>query len=105
MVRAGASLGAESARREAAEAIAIKALGFLAGDDERLERFLALSGLDPSGLRAAAAAPGFLAGVLDHVLGDEKLTLDLAADLDLDPAEIGRARAALERGAPPLGSI
>ena len=102
---AGASRRSEAARREAAEAIAIKALGFLAGDDERLERFLALSGLAADELRAAAAAPGFLPGVLDHVLSDDRLILAFAAELGVDPAEIGRARAALERGAPPLGSI
>ncbi|WP_374306563.1 DUF3572 domain-containing protein [Methylocella sp.] len=84
-----------SMRRERAEALAIEALGYLAGDPEQLERFLSLSGLRPETLRAAAAAPGFLAGVLDFVAGEEALLLAFAADAGRDPAEIGRARAAL----------
>ena len=49
--------------REAAEALGIQALAYLAGDPERLGRFLALSGLGPETIRAAAHDPGFLAGV------------------------------------------
>ena len=85
-------------RRESAETIAVQALGFLAADETRLERFLALSGLGPENLREAASGPGFLAAVLDHVAGDESLLLAFAAEQGLDPTEIGRARDVL---APP----
>lgn len=90
--------------REAAEALAIAALSFLAGDSERLGAFLALSGIGPESIRAAAGEPQFLAGVLDHVVSDEKLLLDFAEHQNIDPFEVARARqsmAGLPRDAPP----
>jgi hypothetical protein len=84
--------------REAAESLAIQALAFLAGEPERLGRFLALSGLGPEQIRLAAAEPGFLAGVLDYLSSDESLLLACAEHLGVDPAEIGRARAAFSGG-------
>ena len=78
----------------AAEA-AIAALGFLADDTERLERFLALSGLGPHNLRRAAADPLFLRAVLDYLAGDEPLLLAFASRQGWAPAEIVRARDAL----------
>ena len=81
--------------REAAEQIAIQALSFLAEDAERLGRFLALSGIDPGSIRGAAREPRFLAGVLDHIAGDERLLLAFCAQADLDPATIGLAHKVL----------
>lgn len=81
--------------RERAEALAIEVLAHVANEPETLERFLSLSGLAPQTLRAAAAEPGFLAGVLDFLAGDEALLLAFAANAGHDPAEIARARAAL----------
>ena len=71
--------------REEAEVIALKALGFLANDMTRLERFLALSGVSPQGIRQAAESPQFLAGLLQHLLTDESLLLTFTAEQDLDP--------------------
>ena len=83
------------ARREAAEALAIAALSFLAAEPERLGRFLATSGIGPERIREAARDAGFLAGVLDHFAQDEELLLAFARQEAIDPAEIERARAAL----------
>jgi len=80
---------------EAAEGLAIQALTFIAGNGERLGRFLAITGLGPAQIRAAAQAPGFLKGVLEYVVGDERLLLEFAGEADIDPADIGRALAAL----------
>jgi hypothetical protein len=85
------------AEQDAAEHLAIAALGHLATDPHHLERFLSLSGLDPSGLREAAASSGFLAGVLDFLLEDESLLLAFAADQGLRPEAIVKARARLAR--------
>jgi hypothetical protein len=82
-------------RKEAATALAVAALSFLAGDHERLERFLALTGLGPQSLRATAREPSFLLGVLDHVAGDETLLLAFARESGVDPEDVGRARDAL----------
>ena len=82
------------------ESMAIAALGFLAVEELRLERFLALSGLGPHNLRRAAADPGFLVAVLDYVAADERLLVAFAAEQGLDPGAILRARESLG-GAPP----
>ncbi|HMF05918.1 MAG TPA: DUF3572 domain-containing protein [Methylocella sp.] len=81
--------------KEAAETVAIEVLGFLAEDSERLSRFLALSGLGPENLRAAAEDPAFLAAVLDHLASDEASLLAFAAKSGHEPAEIVRAREVL----------
>ena len=80
---------------------AIAALGFLAEDPERLERFLALSGLGPHNLREAAAEPSFLTAVLDYVTGDETLLIAFATREGQRPEVIVRARDALA-GPPPV---
>jgi hypothetical protein len=84
-----------SMRRDAAESLAVQALTFLAGDPERLARFLALTGIGPDRIRAAAASPGFLAGVLDHVASEEALLMAFAEQSGIDPADVARARQAL----------
>jgi hypothetical protein len=80
---------------EEAESVALKAFSFLAGDDEHLHRFLDSTGLRPETIRAAAAAPGFLAAVLDHVAADEMLLIELAKTLDTKPERITEARSTL----------
>lgn len=85
----------QAAAKEAAERLAIEALGFLAQDGERLGRFLSLTGLGPGDLRQAAATPGFLTGVLDHVLEDESLLLAFAANAGIEPGHVMRARSVL----------
>jgi hypothetical protein len=84
-----------SLTQEVAEALAIQALTFIAGDGERLGRFLAITGIGPAQIRAAAQESGFLIGVLDYLAGDERLLSAFAAETGLDPADIGKALAAL----------
>src|SRR5215469_13275004 len=84
--------------REAAEALAVQALNFLATEPARLSRFLALSGLDPTSIREAAGEPGFLAGVLAHLGEDERLLTEFATDAGVTPAEVDRARRLLAGG-------
>ena len=79
----------------AANDIAVQALAFLGEDTDRLGRFLALSGLDPSTIREAARQPGFLLGVLDHVAGDEALLVAFAAGNGLRPEQVAEARSIL----------
>ena len=84
-----------SGHHEAAESLAIQALSFIAGEPERLGRFLAISGIGPEQIRAAAQEPLFLAGVLDHIASDERLLMAFAVETGIDPAAIGKARTAL----------
>jgi len=84
-----------SLTEEAAEGLAIQALTFIAGDGERLGRFLATTGIGPAQIRAAAQEPGFLLGVLDYLAGDERLLEAFAAETGNDPTYVGKALAAL----------
>jgi hypothetical protein len=77
---------------EEAEIIALKALGFLAGEPERLQRFIDLSGLTLEAIRAAAAEPGFLGAILDHMLADQTLLLIFAEEHGLKPERIAMLR-------------
>ncbi len=77
---------------ERAQSLAFSALGFLAGDEERLNAFLSISGLDPGALRQAAAEPGFAGGVLDYICSDDSLVLGLAAQENIAPESVGAAQ-------------
>lgn len=84
--------------REEAERIAIAALGFIAGHAELLPRFLAVTGIQASQIRAAAAEPGFLAGVLDFLLAHEPTLLEFAEEAGLKPEAVAAARRSLPSG-------
>ena len=81
--------------RQAAEDIAVNALTLLTRDQERLARFLALTGLGPETIRAAAGSPDFLKAVLDHVAGHEDLLVGLADEMGTRPETIVEARRVL----------
>lgn len=92
------------AARDTAEAIALRALAFLASDGERLGRFLALTGIGPSELRAQARQPQMLAGILDHLMQDETLLMVFAAEVGMKPENVAAAHLALT-GPPPERSV
>ena len=81
--------------RKIAENLAIQALGFMAGEPERLGAFLAATGIGPEMIRKAAADPSFLAGVLEHVVADEPLLLAVADRTGIAPRDIEHAQAVL----------
>jgi hypothetical protein len=81
--------------RKIAENLAIQALGFMAGEPERLGTFLAATGIGPEMIRKAAADPSFLAGVLDHVCGDEALLIAVADHAGITPQDVEHAQAVL----------
>ncbi|MGJ4885878.1 DUF3572 domain-containing protein [Bradyrhizobium sp. HKCCYLRH2060] len=81
--------------REVAEIVAVQALGFLAGEPERLGRFLAETGIGPETLRSSAADPNFLVSVLDFVLRDDETVKAFAAHSKLHPTNIMAARQVL----------
>jgi len=78
-----------------AEIVAIQALSFVAGDPERLGRFLAETGIGPDTLRKSAADPRFLASVLDFVLADDATVKAFAQASELHPTNIMAAREVL----------
>jgi hypothetical protein len=71
-------------RHDAATGLAIAALRFMAAAPEELSRFLALTGIAPEAIRAAAAEPGFLGGVVAF-----------AAHAGIAPEEVEKARIVL----------
>jgi hypothetical protein len=80
-----------------AEALAVKALSYLAEDPGRLGAFLAETGLGPENVRAAASDADFLPAVLDYLIGNEAVLLEFAAGEGLDPSAVVAARDALRR--------
>ena len=85
---------------ERAGALALQGLTFLAGDPQRLERFLSLTGMGPDEIRAAAVTPEFQAAVLEHLLSDESLLLVFAAESGVAPELIAPAHALLAGSRP-----
>ena len=74
-----------------AESLAVSALAYIAADDARLERFLSLTGLNPSHLRGIADRPEFFGAVLEHLMSDETLLLAFCANGQHDPLTILQA--------------
>lgn len=84
-----------------AEAVALRALMWMAEDGAALAGLLAASGLAPAELRARAGEPEFLGFALDFVMEDEGRARAFAEAADLDPEALARARAALPGGDAP----
>jgi len=80
---------------ETAESLAVDTFAWLAGETDALARFMAISGVDQKTLRAAAADPGFLCGVLDFVTGDDALLMAYAGHAGVRPERLVAARRTL----------
>ncbi|MDP4003778.1 DUF3572 domain-containing protein [Methylobacterium sp. NEAU K] len=76
---------------ESAQRLALDVLLWIAAEEDRLLPFLAASGLGPDTLRESAREPAFLAGVLDHVMGDENVLVACAGALAVKPERIAEA--------------
>jgi hypothetical protein len=85
---------------DSAKTVAIDALAFIAGDIERLSRFLALTGINPESVRDAAREPNFLLGVLDYLAGDDHLLRQFADQCEIAPEIVVKAREILARSSP-----
>lgn len=77
---------------QAAEAVAINGLTFIAADTVLWPRFLALTGIDQSQLRDAARASGFLPGVLDFILAHQPTLEAFCEAQQLEPQTVSDAR-------------
>ena len=86
-----------------AESIGVSALLFLAGDMQRLSRFLTMTGVGPAELRAESRSPHMLAAVLDHMLQDESMLLVFCASDGIPPEDIAPAQRALAKMAGEIG--
>lgn len=84
--------------RDRAELIAARALEFVAASQERLDRFVGLTGLALEEIRANLAEPAFLAGILEYLMGEEHLLLEFAGFAGIAPEAPGEARVVLAGG-------
>lgn len=78
--------------------MAVTAVHYLALESKRLQRFLDLTGSSADVLRRSLSDAAFLAGVLEYLLGEERLVLDFAAGAKLPPAAVAQAHRLLAGG-------
>ena len=80
---------------EAAETVGIKALGWLAANDDLRSVFLGATGAQLEDLRASASDPIFLASVLDFLMMDDAWVIAFCDDSGLKYETPMRARQAM----------
>jgi hypothetical protein len=80
---------------ERAEVLALEGLGWLAGQDDGIQRFLNQSGIDADALRDAAGSREMGVAVLDFLLANEDLLLPFCESLSTAPKQVHLARYAL----------
>jgi hypothetical protein len=74
------------------ETLGLQALAFLVADDDRRNRFLALTGIQGDQLREIATTQHGLGAVLDYLLGFEPLLLEFATEIGVEAAIIATQR-------------
>lgn len=85
--------------REFAETVALRALGWLVGNQELLPVFLGSTGMSIEDLRGSAGEPDVLISVLDFLCLDDAWVLEFSAEGNLPPESLMQAREALPGGA------
>ena len=88
-------------RQEAAETLALQALGWLLSQPEELGGFLSASGAAPGDLAHLARDPVFLAALVDYLLETDDRVLACTKDLGLPATALGEARQGLPGGRDP----
>ena len=73
------------------EIIALQALGWVLQDQDRAERLLALTGLDPRELRSGLEDPAMLASLLGVLANHEPDLLACAEAIGIAPARLAAA--------------
>lgn len=84
--------------RDAAESMALQALGWLASQPDLLPGFLAMTGADADSLRGAASQPAFLGAVMDFILSEDAHVIAFCDAAGLPYTAPMRARAVLPGG-------
>ena len=74
------------------QALALGALGWVLGYEDRAGRLLALTGLDADALRKGLGDPAMLGAVLEFLASHEPDLLAAAAHLGVEPAELMAAK-------------
>lgn len=79
-----------------AELLALRALVWTIGDDDRASRLIATTGLDPDDLRERAGEPAVLGALLGFLEAYEPDLIACAEALSVKPEALVRARYQLE---------
>ena len=87
----------QSTNEEDSEPLALSALGWTLSDDARAQRLLALTGLEPEGLRSRLGDRSMLAEILRFLEAHEPDLIACAEALDVTPERLVEARRRLER--------
>jgi hypothetical protein len=86
----------EVANSDDAERLALQALVWTLAEQDRAERLLAVTGLDPDDLRARAGEPAVLSAVLGFLENYEPDLIACAESLGVKPEALVRARALID---------
>jgi hypothetical protein len=81
--------------RNSAETTALKALGWLAAQDDLFATFLSASGASLADVRRQAGEPAFLAAVLAFLMQNDAWVLDFATANAIRPEAVAQALALL----------
>jgi hypothetical protein len=81
-----------------ASVIALQALGWTLGEQDRAQRLLDVTGLDPEDLRTRATEPAVLSAVLGFLESHELDLLACAEDVGVRPEALVAAHAQLDGG-------
>ena len=73
-----------------AEIIALQALGWILQDEDRAQRLLALTGLDPRELRSELEDPTMLSSLLGFLANHEPDLIACAESIEMDPGKLAR---------------
>lgn len=84
--------------QDGAEQLAIKAIVWLAGNDELLPVFMGSTGADESAFREGVAKPEFQASVLDFIMMDDAWVIAFCDNEGIPYDRLMQARAALPGG-------
>ncbi len=79
--------------------LALRALVWILGDDDRAARLLALTGLDANSLRESAGEEATHAAILDYLAAHEPDLVACAEALEVRPETIAAAQQRLSGGA------
>ena len=81
---------------EEAQILAVRALGFIAEHQDRMEGFIHMTGVAVGDLRDHASDLDYLGAVLDYLLADEKCLLEFTERIGVTPELPYAARRKLE---------
>ena len=74
------------------EAVALRALGFVASRSGQMDRFLTRTGLSPADLKMQPPNPRHLTAILDFLITDETALQEFSRTVDLPPEAAYEAR-------------